>query len=151
MATILKQSEIDALLDGCDIEEPEVDIEIGIVYLTGTTKDELQEVKLGSQGFIVLNRKGYKQSRIVKHITIIALNKSKEIVIALDDNFDPIKVKAEELSPGFYKTRDRIEAVEIKEIFDEISESLEKNIGITFNDLVVSIKSAKKEFPEIWL
>ena len=144
MATILKQSEIDALLDGCDIEEPEVDIEIGIVYLTGTTKDELQEVKLGSQGFIVL-------TRVVKYVTIIALDKSKEIAIVLDDNFDPIKVKVQELSPGFYKTRDRIEAVEIKEIFDEISESLEKNIGITFNDLVVSIKSAKKEFPEIWL
>ena len=155
MAIILEQSEIDALLDVVEVDEETGAENIGLEVLKGTTAEELQEVKIGAQGFVVRSPRGFTNEftneKAVEHVTVIALSKEKLITIIIDSKFNPTRVNVSELETTFYKSRDRYEALAVKSMFDMMEKKLNETMGIEFNDFVQTIKSSKHVYPEIWI
>jgi hypothetical protein len=152
MANFLEQDEIDALLDITDEDGEVVGAEnIGIISLLGSNPSELQEICIGSRGLIITEQQNYKASKEKRFYTIVAIDDTQSIAVIVDDHFNPKKINISELEGCFYKDSDRLEAIEIKNTFDQLSKFINDNVGIEFNDFLVALKSSKEVYPEIWL
>lgn len=151
MTDILSQDEIDCLLDVVEDGEAVGAENIGIKVLMGTSSEELQEVTAGAQGTIVVTSQRFGNEETAIDMTVIAINQKTQIAIIIDSHFNPRKVNVAELSEGFYKSRDRIGAIETKAVFDRMSKLLNEKAGLELNDLLVAVKSAQEAYPEIWL
>lgn len=151
MTDILSQDEIDCLLDVVEDGEMVGVENIGIKVLLGTSSSELQEVVSGAKGTIVVTSQRFGNEETAIDMTVIAINKKTQIAILIDSHFNPRKVNIAELSDGFYKSRDRIGAIETKVIFDRMSKLLNEKAGLGLNDLLIAVKASKDAYPEIWL
>ncbi len=151
MADFLDQDEIDCLLDIVEDGEVVGAENIGIVTLQGTAQSELQDIVMGASGIVITEQRSFGNSQEVNHYTIIALDKKNGIAVLTDGHLNPKKVNVAELEGGFYKSRDRYEAIEVKKLFDTISKMLNEKVGIEFSDFLISVKSAKEVYPEVWL
>lgn len=151
MAEFLSQDEIDCLLDVVDDGEVVGAENIGIVTLKGTAQSELQGIVMGASGFVVTEQRSFGNSEEIFNYTIVALDKKIGIAVIVDGHLNPKKVNIEELSGGFYKDRDRYEALEVKKMFDHISNLLNEKVGIEVSDFLVAVKSSKEVYPEVWL
>ncbi len=151
MAEFLSQEEIDCLLDIVEDNEVVGAENIGIQTLKGTSQSELQDVVIGASGVVILEQRNFGNSQEVKNYTVIAIDKKNGIAVLIDGHLNPKKVNIAELKGGFYKDRDRYEAIEVKKMFKHFSDLLNEKVGIEFNDFLLAVKSSKEVYPEVWL